>query len=166
MNTDYTEYTEAEQMTLFEVADAGQTETSTVTPYSSKDCVGSIGEKLFEIECLRNGINILQGVTSNARVDRWIEKNGRVFSVHIKSSCSPDKGGKIRFRLQGVTILYNDPKKFEPRPAVQADYFVCVWAKRGEETMWWLPYEKYRNIQSLGIDDRFNSYRSIPKELQ
>jgi len=166
MNTTYTDYTQAEQLGLFgEMFDDCPTDTLTIAPYANQDCLGTIGEKLFEIECLRNGINILQGVVSNARVDRWIEKNGRVFGIHIKSSSNPDRG-KIRFRLQGVTILYNSPKKFEARPAVQADYFVCVWAMKGEERMWWLPYEKYKDFQSIGIDDRFNDYLAIPPELR
>lgn len=164
MNTTYTDYNESEQLGLW----ATETETTSTgetnfCDSSNSNLIGTIGETYFEMECLRYGINYVKPQLINARVDRYIIKGDRAYGIHIKASRN--------LRGKNNAISFNNHKYvragqcWEPYGSDKAHYFACVWIVKGEECIWWLPYEKYKCTKVIGITDRLDCYKKIPKEF-
>ena len=125
--------------------------------------VGSIGETYFDLWCLSRDISVFVPIAQNSRVDRIIWSNDRFLKIHIKTANITEGGHVFTLWSTNNWRVRNNMDKCKTQSS-EADYFVClgIYEKNIPEMMWWLPYEIYKNKQSVSLNSGMPDLMASP----
>jgi hypothetical protein len=115
--------------------------------------VGSIGETYFDLWCLSRDISVFMPIAQNSRIDRIIWSDDRFLRIHIKTANMSDCGHVFTLWSTNAWRVRNNMDKCKIQSS-EADYFVClgIYQNKIPEKMWWLPYDIYKDKQSVCLD--------------
>jgi hypothetical protein len=125
--------------------------------------VGSIGETYFDLWCLSRDISVFMPIAQNSRIDRIIWFNERFLRIHIKTANISDCGHVFTLWSTNAWRVRSNMDKCKIQSS-EADYFVClgIYQNKIPEKMWWLPYDIYKDKQSVCLDSGMSDLLAGP----
>ena len=125
--------------------------------------VGSIGETYFDLWCLSRDISVFMPIAQNSRIDRIICCGDKLLRIHVKTANISDSGHAFTLWSTNAWRVRNNMDKCKI-PSSEADYFVClgIYEKNIPEMVWWLPYETYKDKQTVCLDSGMSDLLAGP----
>jgi len=125
--------------------------------------VGSIGETYFDLWCLSHDISVFMPIAQNSRIDRIINFDDKLLRIHVKTANLSNSGHLFTLWSTNAWRVRNNMDKCKIQSS-EADYFVClgIYEKNIPEMMWWLPYDIYKDKQTVCLDSGMSNLTAGP----